>query len=55
MKNLKELKELVCGEIDRHRDELIEFGTEIWKHPEPGYREFRTAKAAAEKLEKLGL
>lgn len=55
MKNLKKLKELVCEEIDRHRDELIEFGTEIWIHPEPGYREFRTAKAAAEKLEKLGL
>ena len=55
MKDLKTLKQLVCGEIDRHRDELIEFGTDIWKHPEPGYREFRTARAAAEKLEQLGL
>ena len=55
MKTLNELKTLACQEIDRRRQELIAFGTDIWKHPEPGYREFRTAQAAAAKLEELGL
>ena len=53
--NLQELKLQVCREIDRHRGEVLDFGTEIWEHPEPGYREIRTAGRAAEKLEELGL
>lgn len=52
---LHDIKTLVCEEIDRHRDELIDFGTDIWNHPELGYREVRTAQKAAERLEKLGL
>ncbi len=52
---LHELKARVCEEIDRHREEVMDFGTDIWNHPEPGYREMRTAEKAAERLEKLDL
>ena len=52
---LHELKARVCEEIDRHCEEVMAFGTDIWNHPEPGYREVRTAEKAAERLEKLGL
>ena len=48
---LHELKARVCEEIDRHREEVMAFGTDIWNHPEPGYREVRTAEKAAERLE----
>ncbi len=55
MENWKKLKELACREIDHRGEELIAFGTDIWNHPETGYCEFRTARAAAEKLESFGI
>ena len=48
MENWKKLKELACREIDHRGEELIAFGTDIWNHPETGYCEVRTARAAAE-------
>ncbi len=55
MRSVEELKKAVFEAIDRRREELIALGEEIWKHPETGYREFRTTKLAQEKLRGLGL
>ena len=41
------LKQRLCETIDNHRDEIIALGEEIWKQPELGFREVRTAKLAA--------
>jgi amidohydrolase len=49
------LKRQVCAEIDRRRDDIFAIGDDIWKHPELGFKEFRTAKVAADALRSLGL
>ena len=51
----EELKKAVCAAIDANAEKIIEIGETIWKNPEPGYREFKTAKLAAETFRSLGL
>ncbi len=41
--NKNELKERIYREIDRRKEELIELGIQLWKNPEPGYEEFKSA------------
>ena len=41
--------------IDKRSEELIAFAEDIYKHAEPGFREFRTADIVAERLRELGL
>ena len=41
--------------IERHADEIIEVGETIRRHPELGFKEFKTARLAEETLGKLGL
>ncbi len=41
--------------IDASADRLIEFADDIWKHPELGYKEHRTAEKVMEFFEELGL
>jgi amidohydrolase len=50
-----ELKRRVCEAIDRHRDEIFRIGETILQHPETGFKEARTARLAAETMERLGL
>lgn len=50
-----ELKKMVCAEIDRRSDELIELGKEIWCNPELGYQEFHTSALVQEKFASIGL
>ncbi|MBS1369299.1 MAG: amidohydrolase [Lentisphaeria bacterium] len=52
---MEELKRAVFEAIDRRKEELIDLGEDIWKHPEPGYREFRTSALAQGKFRELGL
>ena len=40
--------------IDVHKDQIIAFAEDIAAHPEPGYKEFRTAGKTAEVLKNLG-
>ena len=49
-----EVKKMVLAEIDRRADEIIEYATKIWKYPELGFKEFRTAKLTEEKYENMG-
>ena len=49
------LKAKVFAAIDNNAEKIIGIGEQIWKNPEPGYREFKTAKLAAEILKSLDL
>jgi amidohydrolase len=51
--NKKELKEKVLAEIDRRADEIIEYATAIWKYPELGFKEFKTAKLTESKYQEM--
>lgn len=50
-----ELKQRVCEEIDRNADHLIQVGERIYRDPELGFKEFRTAKIVATEFQRLGL
>lgn len=41
-------------EIDRRADEIIEYATAIWKYPELGFKEFKTAELTEKKYEAAG-
>ena len=55
MKTSEDLVKIVFDAIDGARDEIIAFGRDIWRHPEPGYKEVRTSRAVEEKFRALGL
>ena len=48
------LKKKVIEEIDRRADEIIEYATAIWKYPELGFKEFKTAELTEKKYEAAG-
>ena len=48
------LKKKAIEEIDRRADEIIEYATTIWKYPEIGFKEFKTAELTEQKYEKMG-
>jgi amidohydrolase len=50
-----QLTQQVHATIDRRADEIIRLGEEIRRHPELGFKEFKTAKLVEESLGKLGL
>jgi amidohydrolase len=50
-----ELKQRVQGAIDRRQGEIIALGEQIRRHPELGFKEFRTAKLVEETFGRLGL
>ena len=50
-----ELKRAVCEAIDAARDEIIRVGEDIYRHPEPGFREFRTAEVIADHFAAWGI
>lgn len=51
----EQLKKEVLAQIDRHRDDIISIGTQIFQNPELGFKEHKTAKLAADTLKSLGL
>ena len=55
MRTLSEVRAAVSEAIERRSEEIIAMGDYVWKNPEPGYKEFKTAKYANEKLRALGL
>jgi len=50
-----ELKASVCQEIDRRGEEIINIVKAITENPEPGFREVKTSRLAAEKFAELGV
>lgn len=51
----EKLKETICEAIDSYRDEIVAIGEDIRIHPEPGFKEFRTAAIVAGHLDRLGI
>ena len=49
------LKRRVCEAIDRHSAEIVEIGEMIWRSPESGFREVKTASLVADRFRGLGL
>lgn len=52
--NKDKIKAKVLVEIDSKADEIIEYATAIWKYPELGFKEFKTAKLTESKYEEMG-
>ena len=53
--NIKELKKLVCSEIDNCRDMIIEAGEKIYSNPELGYKENYATEYVENIFTELGL
>src|SRR5438874_9438885 len=51
----EELKRRAVEEIERHAEHLIGVGERIYRDPELGFKEFRTAKIVAAEFQRLGL
>ncbi len=50
-----QLKQAVCAEIDRRRDDIIGVAQTMLHHPELGYKEFKTSALVRDTLLGLGL
>jgi len=55
MPTREELKRAVCEAIDDAREEIIRIGEDIYRHPEPGFKEFRTAGLVADYFAAWGI
>ena len=51
----EDLKAKVFAAIDANAEKIINIGETIWKNPEPGYREFKTAALTADVMKSLGM
>lgn len=49
------LKRRLCEAVERRRAEIVEIGEDIMRHPELGFKEFRTANLVAGEFERIGL
>ncbi|MBQ4528404.1 MAG: amidohydrolase [Clostridia bacterium] len=52
---VQEIKNAVCVSIDKNRDKIIAVGESIFRDPELGYKEFKTAEKVKNVFEELGL
>lgn len=55
MASVDELKARVCAEIERRGTEIVAISEHIMRHPEPGYREVRTAEFVAKQFAGMAL
>jgi|LWDU01.1.fsa_nt_gi amidohydrolase len=55
MPNITEAKNIAYTAIDKQASSLIDLSKEVWDHPEPGFRERRTANLTAGYMRKIGL
>lgn len=53
--NTKELKQIVCAEIEKNAQKIIDIGQKIFANPELGYKEFKTAAVVEEVFDELNL
>ena len=49
------LKQAICSAIDRNAERIVGLGERIRRHPELGFKEFKTARLAEETFGELGL
>lgn len=50
----EELKKAAIEAIDKHRDEIIAYGMDVFQEPELGYKEFKSAKKFQDFLDQIG-
>ena len=50
---LDDLKRQVCEEIDSHGEQIVRIATTIFDNPEPGFKEFKTARLVSEVMDGL--
>ena len=50
-----ELKKMALKAIDENRDKIIAYGDAVFKEPELGYKEFKTAEKTKKVFEELGI
>jgi amidohydrolase len=55
MANRDDVKRKVCEVIDQSAERIVSLGETIRRHPELGFKEFKTARAVEETLSSLGL
>lgn len=55
MKNIEELKKIICKTIDENAEKIIELAKSVEKNPELGFKERKTAKTVADFLSNIGL
>jgi len=55
MRTKEDLKQTLCAEVDRHRNEIFTIGTTIEHHPERGFQEHKTAALVAREFAAMGL
>lgn len=55
MRSIEEVMADVAKSIENRKDEILAMGDYFWRNPEPGYKEFKTSKYAADKLRAMGL
>ena len=55
MSDTARLKREICEAIDRRAEDIVRLGETIRRHPELGFKEFRTARLVEETLRTLGL
>ena len=55
MATKEELKRRICERIDARRSQIEGIGDHIMAHPEPGFKEFKTAKLVANTMEEFGV
>ena len=51
----KKIKSLVCNEIEKNKNKLIAVAKEILENPEPGFKEFKTAKIVSREFSALDM
>lgn len=49
------LKQKVYDAVEANAEKIMEIGQTVWKNPEPGFREYKTAALAVETFRSLGL
>jgi amidohydrolase len=55
MPTREDVKRQVCEAIDRRGEQIVSLGETIRRHPELGFKEFKTARVVEETLTSLGL
>ena len=53
--DIDEIKKIVCDAIDNNRDRIISIGESIFREPELGFKEFKTAQKVKEVFDELGM
>jgi amidohydrolase len=52
--DLKEIKRKALDKIDENQKKIIEYAEEIWKYPELGFKEFKTAQLTEKHYQEMG-